>query len=180
MELDVKESSRSAITLVALGVIFLAGVGWAWSNVTEPFPEKAEPAPCTDTLIPAGDDLAPPQVMVTVLNAGGANGLASKTMDQLAEAGFGKGQTGNAPSSTGPVAAQVWASDADQADALLLAAYLGKDVDVVDQPSGYPGITIVVGKRFKGVKNGPPTVTAKVDTYVCTPPLSTGPEDAAG
>lgn len=175
--LDVKAGSRSAITLGALAVVFVASAAWGWSRVTQPFPEKVEAAPCTDTLIPKGDDLAPPQVMVTVLNGGGANGLATKTMDQLMAHGFAQGDTGNAPDTGGPVAAQVWSDDPDSPATMLLASYLGDDVDVVDQPSGYPGVTIVVGKRFRGVVQGNPTVTARQDSYVCTPPLSSRPAD---
>lgn len=177
MELDVRQGGRSAITLAVLAVVFLAGVTWAWSSVTEPFPEKVPAAPCTDTLIRAGEDVAPPQVLVTVLNAGGADGLATKTMDKLIAAGFGEGETGNGPADSGPVAAQVWASDPGDPAAILLASYLGQDVEVVDQPSGYPGVTIVVGKRFKGVRKGRETVTAQTDSYVCTPPLSSTPDD---
>lgn len=177
MELDVRQGSRAAITLAVLAVVFLAGITWAWSRVTEPFPEKVEAAPCTDTLIREGEDVAPPQVMVTVLNAGGANGLASKTMDKLVEAGFGKGDTGNGPTDTGPLSAQVWASDPGDPAAILMASYLGEDVEIVDQRSGYPGVTIVVGKRFKGVGEGRETVTAQTDSYVCTPPLSSNPDD---
>lgn len=172
---DVKESSRSAITLVVLAVVFLAAIAWGWSRVTSPFPEKVEAAPCTDTLVAAGEEVAPPQVMVTVLNAGGANGLAGKTMDKLVGFGFGHGKTGNAPRDTGSVSAQVWSDDPGDPAAILLASYLGKGVEVVDQPSGYPGVTIVVGKRFKGVTKGRATVTAQKDAYVCTPPLSTDP-----
>jgi hypothetical protein len=177
VELEVKETGRSAMTLAVLAVIFLGGVTWAWGQVTEPFPEKIDPAPCTDTLFAAGEDIAPPQVMVSVLNAGGPNGLAGKTMSKLATHGFGQGDTGNAPADTGRVSAQVWASDPDDPAALLVASYLGKNVDIEDRPSGYPGITIVVGKGFKGVRKGHPTVTAEKDAYVCTPPLSTSPED---
>lgn len=177
MELDVRQGGRSAMTLAVLAVVFLAGITWAWSRVTEPFPEKEPAAPCTDTLIRAGEDVAPPQVLVTVLNAGGADGLANKTQDKLVEAGFGKGETGNGPADSGPVSAQVWAEDPGDPAAILLASYLGKDVEIVDQPSGYPGITIVVGKRFKGVRAGRDTVTAQTDAYVCTPPLSSNPDD---
>lgn len=165
------------MTLAVLAVIFLAGITWAWSRVTEPFPEKVEAAPCTDTLIREGEDVAPPQVMVTVLNAGGANGLASKTMDQLVGFGFGEGDTGNGPANSGPVSAQVWAKDPGDPAAILLASYLGTDVDIVDQGSGYPGVTIVVGKRFKGAVEGRETVTSQTDSYVCTPPLSSTPDD---
>ena len=176
--LDVKAGSRSAITLGALAVVFVAGTAWGWSRVTEPFPEKVEPAPCTDTVIPKGDDLAPPQVMVTVLNGGGPNGLAGKTMDDLVGFGFAEGETGNAPDTNGPVAAQIWSDDAQDPATTLLASYLGEDVEVVDQPSGYPGVTIVVGKRFRGVVKGHPTVTVREDASVCTPPLSSKPDDA--
>lgn len=175
--LDLKEGNRSAMTLAVLAVVFLASIAWAWSRVTEPFPEKIDPPPCTDTLVAAGEDLAPPQVMVTVLNAGGSNGLAGQTMNRLVSFGFSAGDTGNAPANTGPVAAQVWASDPGDPAAILLASYLGKDVEIVDQPSGYPGVTIVVGKRFDKVRKGRPTVTAQKDSYVCTPPLSSNPDD---
>ncbi|MDQ6523020.1 LytR C-terminal domain-containing protein [Nocardioides sp. LHD-245] len=176
--LDVKAGSRSAVTMGALAVVFVAGTAWGWSRVTEPFPEKVEAAPCTDTLVPEGDDVAPPQVMVTVLNGGGANGLAGDTMDKLAGFGFVQGDLGDVDPD-GPVAAQVWSADPDDPAALLLASYLGPDVDVVDQPSGYPGVTIVVGKRFKGVVEGNPTVTARSDAHVCMPPLSSGPDDVS-
>lgn len=175
--LDLKEGNRSAMTLAVLAVVFLASVAWAWSRVTEPFPEKIDPPPCTDTRIAAGEEVAPPQVMVTVLNAGGGNGLAGQTMNRLVSFGFSAGDTGNAPADTGPVAAQVWASDPGDPAAILLASYLGKDVEIVDRPSGYPGVTIVVGKRFEKVRKGQPAVTAQKDSDVCTPPLSSTPED---
>ena len=177
MELDIKESGRSAMTLAVLAVVFLGSVAWAWSRVTEPFPERVDPAPCTDTLIAKGEEVAPPQVMVSVLNAGGPNGLANTTMDRLIARGFGEGETGNAPGGNGPVGAEVWASDPGDPGAILVASYLGKNVRIVDKPSGHPGITIAVGKNFNGVKKGRPTVTAQDDSYVCTPPLSTNPED---
>lgn len=175
--LDLKKGGRSAITLAVLAVLFLAGTAWAWSQVTEPFPEKVEAAPCTDTLVSKGDELAPPQVMVSVLNASGSSGLAGNTMDKLVGFGFGEGQTSNAPNGTNTRTAEVWAADPGDPAALLLASYLGRDVKIVDQPSGYPGITIVVGKQFKGVKKGKAKLTAQVDSYVCTPPLSSNPDD---
>ncbi|WP_036516769.1 LytR C-terminal domain-containing protein [Nocardioides sp. J54] len=172
-----RNGNRAALTLAVLAVVFLASVAWAWSRVTEPFPEKIQAAPCTDTLISAGEEVSPPQVMVTVLNAGGPNGLASRTMSRLERFGFAAGETGNAPSDTGPVAAQVWASDPGDPAALLLASYLGRNVDIVDRGSGYPGVTIVVGKKFKKVRKGRAAITAQKDSYVCTPPLSSEPDD---
>src|SRR5689334_15920813 len=39
---DVKARTRSAVTLAVLAVVFVIGVAWAWSSVTDPFPEKAD------------------------------------------------------------------------------------------------------------------------------------------
>ena len=114
--------------------------------------------------------------MVTVLNAGGANGLAGKTMTRLTGFGFAEGKKGNLAVDGGPIAAQVWAKDPSDPAAILLASYLGKGVQIVDKTSAYPGVTIVVGKRFKGVQKGRTTVTAQKDSYVCTPPLSSQPD----
>lgn len=177
MELDVRQNSRSAITLAALTVVFLAGVSWAWASVTEPFPERETAAPCTETLVARGDELAPPQVLVNVLNGGGGNGLAATTMSRLVGFGFAQGSTGNAPSDLGSVRAQVWTDDPGDPAAILLASYLGKGVELVDQPSGYAGMTVVVGKRFQGVKKGRAVVTAQKDSTVCVPPLSSTPDD---
>lgn len=179
MDLDVRAGSRSAITLTVLAVLFVAALAFGWSRVTAPFPERTAAAPCTDTLVRAGDELVPAQVMVTVLNSGGRNGLAGAAMTRLATAGFVEGRLGNAPTITGRISAQIWASDPGDPAAILLASYLGKDVDVVDQPSGYPGITIVLGRDFKGIRKGRASVTAQKDAYVCMPPGSTVP-DAAG
>jgi len=142
-----------------------------------PFPERVEAPPCTDTRVAAGEELPPPQVMVSVLNAGGSNGLAGETMDDLVGHGFGEGRTNNAPAANHTRNAQVWASDPGDPAALLLASYLGRNVEIVDQPSGYPGVTIVVGKQFKGVKKGKAKLKVQVDSYVCTPPLSSNPDD---
>lgn len=170
--------TTSAITLAVLGVLFVGALAWGWSRVSAPFPERAAAAPCTDTLVGAGDELSPSQVMVTVLNAGGRNGLAGATMNKLTANGFVEGKLGNAPADTGKVAAQVWAADPGSPAAVLLASYLGKGVEVVDKGSGYPGVTIVVGERFKGVRKGKTSVTATADSYVCMPPESTVPDVA--
>ncbi|MBM9458618.1 LytR C-terminal domain-containing protein [Nocardioides sp. zg-536] len=174
---NVREGSRSAMTLAVLAVIFLASVVWGWSNATQPLPERVKAAACTETLIKKGDKVAPPQVRVNVLNAGGPNGLASKTRAKLADAGFVTGSAGNAPVGTRAGTAQIWSDDPANPAVQLLASYLGKKVKVVDQPSGYAGITIVVGKRFKGVTKGKAAVRADKDSFVCTPPLSSVPEE---
>ncbi len=160
-----------ARTLLALGVlvaIFLGGIAWAWSQVTEPFPEPLEVAKCTDQRVQAGERVRPEQVMVSVLNASDRAGLASDTMEQLGRRGFGEGDRGNAPESAATAAAVIWGSPDDPA-ARLVRSYLGRNVEFVDQPNEYPGVTIVVGTKFSGVKDGRKQVKADAEGSVCTP-----------
>ena len=171
--LDVKAGSRSAVTLGALAVVFVASAAWGWAKVTQPFPEKVEAAPCTSTLIPKGDDLAPPQVMVTVLNGGGPNGLAGTTMDKLVGFGFAKGDTGNAPKGTDVPYAQIWTETPRSPDVLLVAAHLGPDTQVVRRNGRGVGVTVMVGDAFEElVKKAPRRVVADEAATICSPPVS--------
>lgn len=160
---------RSALTLVLLFVVFVAGVGWAWSAVTEPFPEAEEAAACIDTELVAGDSVSPGQVLVSVLNASDRDGLAGDTLDALARQGFGIGDTGNAPALEG-TPAQIWVADPDSPAARLVASYLGRKVQIIDQEASTPGITVVVGDDFPGVSKGRRAIELEADTVVCTPP----------
>ena len=173
--MDLNASARSGATLAVLAVIFLGGVAWAWSQVTEPFPEKIRPPDCIDTTIPAGEPITPGDILVSVLNAGERDGLARQTMDSLAKAGFGSGDRGNAPASDGRIGpAEIWTSEPDSAAVRLLASYLGRRVQVVEQESTAPGITIVVSDTFPGVVKGRRMVRSQEDTYVCSPPEPVG------
>lgn len=177
--MDLTASSRTLATLAILAVVFLGSVAWAWSQVTDPFPEKVKAAPCTDTMVAAGDDVRPPQVMVSVLNAGGRDGLAGETMEALVKHGFASGGKANAeaPEGRAGISAQIWTTEPDSAAVALVQSYLGPEVDVLDQTSGRPGITVVVGKRFASVVKGKRAVRAATDTWVCTPPLVAAPTD---
>ena len=88
---------RSAATMIGLAVVLLVGVAWAWSAVTEPFPERDDAVTCTSTKVGEGEKVYPDQVAVSVLNAGSREGLANRTMSDLVEAGLAKGELGNAP-----------------------------------------------------------------------------------
>ncbi len=44
--------------------------------MTEPFPEKADAPTCVDAVVAVGDVLRPGAITVSVLNAGGRDGLA--------------------------------------------------------------------------------------------------------
>src|SRR3546814_617523 len=163
--MDMTATARSVATLVVLGLLFVGGVAWAWSQVTEPFPEPTETPDCSQTVFTAGEEIVPGDVLVSVLNASDRDGLAGETMDRLAKFGFGEGDLGNASAIRD--AAQIWTSEPDGPVAQLLASYLGKDVKVVDQESTAPGVTIVVGDKFPGVTKGLKRPTAGAGGPVC-------------
>ncbi|QYJ02998.1 LytR C-terminal domain-containing protein [Nocardioides panacisoli] len=161
--------SRSALTLVVLAVALVAAVGWGWSQVTGTLPTPTEDAgPCTDQSIAAGEKVRPAQVTVSVLNASDRGGLAGRTMAGLVNRGFGEGELANARTNSVDAGAVVWASRKD-AGAWLVASHLGGKVEIVDQPSSYPGITVVLGADFAGLSKGRQQVTANNDTTVCVP-----------
>ncbi len=169
-DMDLNASARSGATLAVLAVIFLGGVTWAWSQVTDPFPEKIEQPDCIETLIPAGEDVTPGDLVVSVLNAGDQDGLARETMDRLVKFGFAEGERDNAPTKGDVPPVQIWTTEPDSPAVALLRSYLGKGVKVVDQESSEPGITIVVSDGFPGVVKGRRGRTAEEDVYVCSPP----------
>ena len=168
--MDVQASARSLATLAVLAVLFVVGVAWAWSAVTEPFPEPAESPSCVDEELTAGSRLRPGDVLVNVMNSGGREGLARDTIDALVRQGFGEGARGNATAVPGgPRGPQVWTSDPSSPAAELVAAYLGPDARIVEQTTAEEGITIVVGDSFPGVVQGPRSVRVDQDAVVCAP-----------
>lgn len=167
--MDAKATTRSAVTLAVLALVFVIGVAWAWSSVTEPFPEAEEQPACIETPVAAGDRVTPGLVHVNVLNASGTDGLASETMEALARRGFAEGATGNAAAPTGEMGAVIWTDDPDGPAAKLLQSYF-VNAQVVEQATAEPGITVVVGEGFPGIKAGRKGVKAESDGFVCSPP----------
>ena len=164
--------TRSAITLAVLAVVFIAGATWAWSAVTEPFPEKEEQPACVDSAVAVGDRVTPGAVLVNVFNASNTEGLAGETLEALVRRGFAEGTTSNTSYDVGASGAVIWAPDPDGPAALLLKSYLGKGTRIVDQATAEPGITVVVGEGFPGIVKGKKGLDAKVDSTVCSPPAS--------
>lgn len=170
--MDTLTRARSAITLAVLAVVFVIGVAWAWSTVTDPFPEKVDQAACTDSSFAAGDRITPGNVLVNVFNASSTDGLAGETMDALVRKGFAEGAISNTAADTGNKGAVIWTNDPSNPAAKLLRTYLGKDIEIVDQATADPGITVVVGEGFPGIKDGKTGVKAADDAVVCSPPAS--------
>lgn len=167
--MDISARARSAATLAVLAVLFVVGAAWAWSAVTEPFPEKDEEPACIDTEVAAGDRVTPGMVVVNVFNAGSTEGLAGETMDALVRKGFVQGATSNSSAEVGKSGAVIWADDPNGPAAKLLQSYFGKDTEIVDQATAEPGITVLVGESFPGLKDGRKGVKADVDSLVCSP-----------
>lgn len=161
---------RSALTLAALGLVLVLGVTWAWTAVTEPFPGRVEAPVCVSTQVAEGDKVFPDQVTVSVLNAGSRAGLAQRTMSDLVDSGLARGSLGNAPRGTEVRNAQIWTDDPDDPAVRLVRSYLGKRAVVVEQEPTLPGVNIVVGDKFRVVKQGRKSVVAQADTEICSPP----------
>jgi hypothetical protein len=166
---DTKARARSAVTLGVLAVLFMIGVAWAWSSVTDPFPEKVEQPACTDSPISAGDRITPGAVLVNVLNASTTEGLAGETMDALVRKGFAEGAKGNTSASPGGSGAMIWTTDTGSPAAKLLRTYIGRDTEIVEQATAEPGITLVVGAGFPGITGGKKGIVADEASSVCSP-----------
>lgn len=160
---------RSAVTLVVLGAIVLLWAVYGFAQVSKPFPGKADVPTCVDIAVPKGGKVRPGDVTVSVLNAGTRAGLAARTMQLFLDAGFGRGDSGNAPEGTKVAYAQVWSSDADDPAVRLVTSRVSGS-RVVDQPTSAAGITIVVGDDFTQLTEGRPAIKARQDTVVCGPP----------
>lgn len=171
---------RSAMTLLVLLGLLLVGVVWGWSAVTEPFPESAEVAICTETTVPAGTKVYPDQVTVSVANAGSREGLAGRTMQLLVDGGFGRGQTGNAPGGTEVAFAEIWTDDPQNPAVRLLKGKLGGRATVVRRDTTLVGVTVIVGDDFMRLREGGAWTRSREDSRICSPPVGSvaEPDDA--
>lgn len=161
-------------TLLVLFLICLAMAFWGLRTVQQGFPEtpiSTNSGPyCVERQVAAGERVYPQDVMVSVYNAGGRAGGASRIMGDLVERGFARGLTGNAESDLKFV--QVWAEDPDNPAVQLVARQFGKRTKIVrDQPEMGEGVVVVVGSQLKGPRRKIDSVTAEADTTICSPPL---------
>jgi len=161
--------ARTAATLIGLVVVLLIGVAWAWSAVTEPFPEDEEATTCVSASVAEGEKVYPEQVTVSVLNGGNREGLANKTMADLVNAGLDKGDLGNAPEDTEVSGVEIWAEDLKNPAVRLVASFLGKDAKLVRRDPPLAGVNVVVGEDFSGVTEGRKSVAAEEDSTICGP-----------
>jgi hypothetical protein len=165
------QSMRTTITLVALGVLLMIAAVWGWNATMKPLPAKVDSPVCVDSPVSAGEKVYPQQVTVSVYNSGTREGLAGRTMQLLRDAGFSRGQAGNAASAKVDDV-EIWTTTPDSPDVQLLATYLGDDVDIERREGPGVGVTIVVGDRFRNLAEGQRSIVAEADAEICSPPVA--------
>lgn len=164
------QSMRTTITLLGLGVLMVIAAVWGWSATMKPLPAKVDSPICVDSAISAGEKVYPQQVTVSVYNAGTREGLAGRTMQLLKDAGFTKGQAGNAASAKVDNV-EIWTTTPDSPDVQLLATYLG-DVEIERRDGPGVGVSVVVGDRFRDLAPGERSIVAETDAEICSPPVA--------
>ncbi len=168
---DITTGVRTTLTLLVLTLVVIVFAGWGWNALTAPLPHRVAAPICSDTLVQAGDHLYPSQVTVSVINASKREGLASRALYDLKDAGFPSGSTGNAPNGTDVATVQIWTSDMLNPANDLVLSYLPGAV-IVKHATTLPGVNVVVGKNFTEVKQGQADVAIEQTTEVCSPALS--------
>jgi LytR cell envelope-related transcriptional attenuator len=168
-----EQAARTGVTLAGLAVLVVLGGLWGWSAMTQPFPGKTTPPKCLATIVQPGERVFPGQVAVSVFNASGRDGLASRTMTEFVDAGFGEGDTGNAPRNVKVVRAAIWAPTLGSPDVRLVASRLGPATRVVSREGPGVGVTVIVGDEYTRLVKGPPSVrTRQKEAEICSPPVS--------
>lgn len=171
--MPVGDRTRSALTLAALAVLLLVATLWGWRALTSPLPSSAPAPVCVDTDVNAGAQVFTGQVAVSVFNASGRSGAASRMMNRLIARGFVPASTGNAPADTSFPGVQVWADDAQNPAVALVAAQFRR-AEVVAGPALGTGVVVVVGDGPAALvpKKKVPSVNSPVDATICSPPGS--------
>lgn len=161
---------RSGITLAVLALLVVIGVRVGIDRVAEPFPQAEDAPICTETQLSSGNAVRREDVTVSVLNAGGANGLASRTRSDLVDRGFGEGQVGDAPEDAPRVAnSQIWTTEGPTAAVRLVRSHLQGPTRIVDREGPGAGITVVIGENFSDVTDGRDVARARGAETTCVP-----------
>lgn len=156
---------KSTLTLASLVLLVAIAAVWGWAALTEPLPAE-EPVPiCEDARIGAGTEVRRDQVVVSVFNGSDRSGLARETSAQLAERGFVVGDIGDSPQPAATT--QIWADDPTN-PAVDLVRQQFKQARVVPGDALGVGIVVVVGEKFKTLRNKQvESVLAQADATYC-------------
>lgn len=136
----------TAITMLVCVAILLLMAVVGLRELTAPFGNpQATTSTCPPEDVVQITHVARGQVKVSVYNAGGAKGVAGRTLARLERAGFRPGEVGNAPEGRTVQADVIYTTEQDDAEARLLSLFLGDvPVEVVEEEYG-PGLDLFVG-----------------------------------
>ena len=170
----------TAVTLLVLLGILALGAVFGVKTMFKPIEgsagaaASASPSPtCAAENLKKGQRIHSRQIEVSVYNAGTRPGLAGKTMRSLVRRGFKRGATGNAPSSAKLRFVQVWTTKKHDPAAKLVALQFGTNTLIrVTKTDLGPGIEVLVGNDFRGLKKAPRSSPVKKRQQVCLPATS--------
>lgn len=178
------DGARSALTLAALALLLVVGFVWGLRELTAPFgsspfqtatgtgAEETSDADCRIVEVPAGNQITPPDLVVSVLNAGSREGRASEVLQQLTDEGFAPGRIGNAPAGSAVSTVQIWTTTPRQASTRLVLSALGPGATVVRRETDLPGVVVVIGDGFDAPTTPRESVTSVLASRICSPPES--------
>jgi hypothetical protein len=170
-----RRAITSAVTMMVLIGMLVAGAVWGWSSLFAPLPEDAtsavQPTPtCATQIVRPGKKVRSGQVRVSVFNAGSRSGLAGQTLDALVDRGFLPGDVGNAPEDRKVRKVQVWSTVENDPRARLVARQFGKKVKVrfSDEDLG-AGVDVIVGDRHRNLVKAPRRMNVDKLHEFCVP-----------
>jgi hypothetical protein len=173
--LDSEFPNRRLSTAVTLGILFVllvVGAVLGFKSLFAPIPSNgpsSSRATCTPQKVDAGKRLNAGDVTVSVFNASNRSGLASETLNKLADRGFKAGDAGNAPDGTKVKFVQVWTTTENDAAAKLVALQFGEGTAVRPGEDLGLGVDVVVGPSYKGLAKAPTSIKTKSTQEVCVP-----------
>lgn len=166
--MDARATSRVTLTVLTVMTLVAAALGVYWSFA--PLPEAKEQPPCVETQIADGQEVFPDQVVVSVFNSSGRNGLASRTMNGLTDRGFVGARTGNVPDE-GIRGVQIWADSAKNPAVALVRAQFRK-AEVTEGAALGPGVVVVLGNGNASMRpsgKAPTSRRSKGASTICSP-----------
>ena len=169
----VSRKAISAVTILVLIGLLVAGAYYGWQSISAPLPGDDEPdraeRPRCEEGISRGDVVQTKDVTVSVYNAGSRSGLADQTRSELVARGFIPGDVGNAPAELEEVRfVRVLAPKANDPTARLVAMQFGANtyIEPVEQDLG-PGVDVIVGDDFIGLVEARSKIKARRNGSGC-------------
>jgi hypothetical protein len=152
---------RTPVTLLVLLGVLLGGAYYGWQTIVNPGddtktekPTTKKPAECRKKVtIQKGSQVQAADVRINVYNAGIRSGLAGDTLASLVEKGFQQGIADNAPESLNATNVTVLLPNGENVPQTRLVhnQFVGL-VRYADGPALAPGIDVIVGDGFRGVR----------------------------